>query len=91
MRTTIAKSKKEMAQMAKAKKAPPPKPLNFSQALKVMKKLFGAKARIWHNNRDKVEVGLQEGNERVILLVGTDFSDVVKKAKEEVAGMAKRA
>lgn len=82
MRTTIAKSEKEMAEMARAKRLPIPKALNFSQALKVAKRLFGAKARIWHNNRDVVEVGVQGATGRVVLAVGVDFNDAIQKAKD---------
>lgn len=84
MRTTIAKSEKEMAEMERLKRLPIPKPLNFSQALKVAKRLFGVKARIWHNNRETVEVGLQGNEGRVVLAVGASFDDALKKAKDAV-------
>lgn len=82
MRTTIAKTEKELARERQKKIVVPTKELNYSQALKQAKKLLGPNARLWHNHRNQVELGLESAKQKTVLFVGNSFTEVIKKAKE---------
>lgn len=74
--------------IAKKKEEKPPslvpqikKEITYSEALKEAKKLLGPNARVWHNNRSQIEIGLQFSSHREIKSVGNTFFEAVENLK----------